>query len=220
MLTKLRRAHTIDRSAGPVVGPCNIAVLAESNHGLNGKGHTSLAFANRLVLGIMRNVGRAMEELVDTVTAVCSDDTALLLRSVLLDNVAKLADQNAGLNSLDRLFQALTRGLNNANIVSVRLGLLADIVRLVQIGMVAFVIQCNINVENITVNENALVGDTVANDFVNGGTARLGEVVVVERRRVGLAEHVSGCLGMKRLSRVHIPCARYRPCVQSRRYRR
>ncbi len=132
----------------------------------------------------MRDVGRAVEQLVDAVAAVRADDAAVLFLGDLFDNVAKLADQDTRLDRLDRLVQALARGLDNADIVRIGLGTVADVVRLVEIGMVPLVVECDVNVENISVQQDALVGDAVADDFVDRRATRLGEVVIVEGRRI------------------------------------
>jgi len=150
-LTKLSCQLAIDSGAGPVVRPSNISVLAQSNHGLNSKGHSGLALSNSLVLGIVRDVGRAMEKLADSVATVSSDHATVVLLGVLLDNVTKLSDQSAGLNGLDGLIQALSCRLNHTNSVGVGLGLVSNVICLVQIGVVSFVVQGNVDVENITV---------------------------------------------------------------------
>jgi len=74
-----------------------------TDHRLDGKTHARLRLSNRLVLGIVRNIGRAMEELIDAVTAVCPDDAAVFALCVLLDNVAILAEECARLDDVDSL---------------------------------------------------------------------------------------------------------------------
>lgn len=170
-LTKLSRQLSVNGCAGPVVRPRNVSVLAQRNHGLDSKGHSRLAFADCLVLGVVWDIGRAVEQLADSVAAVGSDDTAVLLLGVLLDDVSKLPDQGTGLHSLDGLFQALSCRLDDTDGVRVRLGPVTNVVCLVQIGVVAFVVEGNVDVENIAVEENTLIGDTVADDFVDGCTA-------------------------------------------------
>lgn len=170
-LTKLSRQLAINSCAGPVVRPRNVSVLAQGNHGFNSKGHSRLAFADCLVLGVVWDIGRAVEQLADSVAAVGSDDTAVLLLGVLLDDVSKLPDQGTGLHSLDGLLQALSCRLDDTDGVRVRLGPVTNVICLVQIGMVAFVVEGNVDVENIAVEENTLIGDTVADDFVDGCTA-------------------------------------------------
>jgi hypothetical protein len=44
----------------------------------------------------------------------------------------------------------------------------------------ASVVKCNINVENIAVNEDALIWNAVADNFVRGRAYGFGEVTVVE----------------------------------------
>lgn len=52
--------------------------------------------------------------------------------------------------------------------------------------MVALVEDGDVDVEDVTVDEQTLIRNSVADNFVNGSTAGLGEVVVVQRRWVGL----------------------------------
>lgn len=94
-----------------------------------------------------------MEQSVDAVATVCSDHAAVLLLGHLLDDVSEFTDQNSGLDRLDGLVQTLSRRLNNTHVVRVGLGLVADIVRLVEIGMVPFMVDGNVDVEDITVEE-------------------------------------------------------------------
>lgn len=169
--TKLSSALSVNSSTGPVIRPCDITVLAQSNHGLNRKGHARLAFANRLVLGVVRNVGRAVEKLVDTVTTVRANDTAVLGLGVLLDNITEFADQSTWLNGLDGLIETFTSAFNYANVIRVSLGAIANVVRLVKIGMVPVVVQSDIDVENVTVEQDSLIGNAVANNFVDRCTA-------------------------------------------------
>lgn len=145
----------------------------------------------------MRNVGRAVEKLANTVATVRSDDAAVLCLGVLLDDVAELADQDTGLDSLDGLVKTLTRCLYHTHTVGVRLGLVADIVRLVEVGMVTLVVERNVDVEDVAIKQNSLIRNAVADDLVNRCAARLGEVVVVQRRRIRLWSSVrsAGCNG-------------------------
>lgn len=157
----------INGGAGPVVRPCDVPVLAQRDHRLDGECHARFAFTDGLVLGIMRHVGRAVEELVDAVATVRADDTAVLLLGVLLNDIAKLPYQDARLDRLDGLFEALARGLDDSHVVRVRLCLVTNVVRLVEIGMVAFVVERDVNVENVAIDKYALIGNAVADDFVD-----------------------------------------------------
>lgn len=59
---KLRRALAIDGGGGPVVGPQHVLPGALIDHWLDRKDVSSLHRAHRLVLGVMRNGGRAMKQ--------------------------------------------------------------------------------------------------------------------------------------------------------------
>lgn len=185
-LTKLGGSLAINGGAGPVVWPGDISVFSQGNHRFNGERHTGLAFADGLILGIMRHVRRAVEQFVDAVTTISTNDAAVLLLGVLLDDVAKLPYQHAWFDSLDSLLEALACRLNNSHIIRICLRFVADVICLVEISMVALMVDRNINVKDITVKQHPLVRNTVADDLVHRRAAGLGEVVVVERRRVRL----------------------------------
>jgi hypothetical protein len=127
----------------------------------------------------MRDVGRAVEDAVDAVTDVGPDHAAIPALGVLLDDVAELAEQRARLHLLDGFLQTLSRSFHHPNRVGVSLGLVADIIRLVQVAVIPVMVQGNIQVDDITVEEDALVRDTVADDLVDRRADGLGEVVVV-----------------------------------------
>lgn len=139
-LTKLRRPLSINSGAGPVVGPGDVPVLAEGQHRLDGERHAGLALSNGLVLGVMRNVWRAVEDGVDAVADIRPNDAAVIGLCVLLDDVAKLAEEGAGLDELDGLVETLARRLNQTDDVGVCERLVADVVRLIQVAMVAFMV--------------------------------------------------------------------------------
>lgn len=185
-LTKLGRLLPVNSRAGPVIRPSNVAILAQRNHRLDSKGLSRLALANCLVLGVMRDVGRAVEDRVNAVTDVSPDDTGVLGLGVLLNRVAKVTVQRPWLDELDRLIKTLSSRLNDAHGVRVSLRPVAHVVRLIQVTVVALMVERDIQVDNVAVHEDALVGNTVADDLVDRGADRLREMVVVQGRWVGL----------------------------------
>lgn len=132
----------------------------------------------------MGHVGRAVEQRVDPVPAIRPDSAAVPGLGVLFDDVAKLPDRGTRLYGLDREVEALPRRLNHPNSIGVRLRLIADVVGLVQVTVVTFVVEGDVEVEDIAVEEDPLIRDTVADNLVRRGADRLREVVVVEGRRV------------------------------------
>ena len=197
---------------------------AQRQHRLNSKRHAGLGNAGCLVMGIMRDVRRAVEVLVDSVAAVCAHNAELVGLGVLFNHIAKAAEKNTGLDGGDRLVKGLTGSLNQAHHIRVGLGLITNVVCLIEIRVQAIAVDGNVEVDDITVLKRALVRDTVANDLVNAGADTLGEVVVVEWRRVGVALHAflvddgvnllgghtgldSGSASVKHLTRVPVKLA-------------
>lgn len=126
-LTKLRSQRAILGHTCPLIGPCLVPVRTNTDHGLDGEAHARLCRSNCLVLRVMRNVGRAMEELVDTVPAVRPDYATVLALCVLLDDVSVLTEECAWLNNLDSLVQALSCSLRYPHRVWVGQSLVSDV---------------------------------------------------------------------------------------------
>lgn len=61
--------------------------------------------------------------------------------------------------------------------------------------MVAAVIEGDVEVEDVAIEEDARVGDAVADYFVGGGADGFGEGVIVEGGGVGLWSSQSRCRG-------------------------
>ena len=212
-LTELSCPRSVGRDTRPLVRPCHVPVGSQGDHGLDGKAHAWLRLTHCLVLRIMRHVGRAVEQLVDAVSAVCLDDGAFLRLCVLLDYVSVLAEQRARLHHLDGLVQTLSRCLHYADGIRICQSLVADVVCLVEIAVEAAVVEGHIDVQDVAVFENALVGYAVADDLVGRGADRLGEFAVVEGGWVCLysVRIVFTCMCSS-----NVRCAPGRPCGQPR----
>lgn len=128
----------------------------------------------------MWDIGRAVEDGVDTMADIGPDDAAAPRLGMSLNNVPKLAEQRARLDQLDSLLKAFASRLGDADRVRVSLGPVADVVSLIQIAMVAFMVQRDVEVDNITIKQDPLVRYPMANYLVNRGADRLREVVIVE----------------------------------------
>jgi hypothetical protein len=167
ILTKLSSERTILCNARPVVRPGLIPVCTDTDHGLNSEAHSGLRCSDRLVLRIMRNVGCAVEKLVDAVSTVGPDYAAVLALCMLLDDIAVVTEESARLDHLDSLSQAFSRCLRYAYCIRVCQRLVANVVCLVEITVEAAVVEGHIDVEDVAVLENSLIGDTVANNLVD-----------------------------------------------------
>jgi len=139
-LTELCAPLTIHSSAGPVVRPSHIAVLAQGDHRLDCKGHPSLALPYSLVLGIVRYVRRRMKGRVDAMADIGPDNTASLGLGVLLNHVAKLSNKGSWFNYLNSLVKTLSSSFYYADGIHVCLCLVTDVVCLVYITVISSVI--------------------------------------------------------------------------------
>lgn len=108
-----------------------------------------------------------MKQAVNTVAHVCLDDVALLRLGVLIDRGAKVAEEDARLDHCDGVVQTGSRCFDDTHGVGIVTGFLADIVCLIEIAMVAVVVEGDIDVEDVAVDEGSLIGDTVADNFVD-----------------------------------------------------
>jgi hypothetical protein len=163
---KLRRLAAIRSNTRPVIGPSLVLVRAQRNHRLDSKAHARFRLTNSFVLGVMRHVGRAVEELVDAVAAVSFHDAAVVALGKFLDRVAVVAEERAGFHQFDGFFQAVARGFDDAHAVGVLRGA-ADVVGFVEVAVEAAVVEGHVDVEDVAILEGALVGDAVADDFVD-----------------------------------------------------
>jgi len=120
------------------------------------------------------------------VSNVRPDNTASLGLGVRLDHITELSEQSARLHQLDGLLETLTRSLDDAHRVRVRLGPVTNVVCFVEIAVEALVVEGHVEVNNIAVEKNTLIGDAVADDLVDRGADGLWEVVIVERGGIRL----------------------------------
>ena len=127
-----------------------------------------------------------MEQRVDPVPAVRTYDAAFLGLGVFLDDVAGVAEGHAGFYDRDGLVETLSCSFDYADVVSVEGGGGADIVGFIEVSVEAIVVEGYVEVEDVAVEEEAGVGDAVADYFVNGGTEGFRKAIVVEGGRVGL----------------------------------
>ena len=127
-----------------------------------------------------------MEDLIDSVTTVGLDDAAVLCLCVLLDYVAGLTKQHTRLHTCYSFGETFSRRLNNSDGLWVCDRFVANVICLVQVAVVAVVVKGDVEVKDVSVFEDTLIGNAMADDFVCGCADGLWEMVVVQRRRVGL----------------------------------
>ena len=127
----------------------------------------------------MRDVRRGVEQTINPVPAVRPDHRAVVRLGVFLDHVPVFFEQRAGFHVRDGVVETLAGRLDEADGVRVRKGLGADVVGLVQVAVVAAVVDGHVDIEDVAVDQGALIGDSVADYFVHGRADGFGEADVV-----------------------------------------
>lgn len=148
----------------------------------------------------MRNVWRAVEQIVNTVPAECSHNREPILLCVVFNDLSKVSVSHTGfsyINSysvytrcileaqvfphthLNGHLQTFTSSINQLAALFVNI---ANEIRFVQVSVVSVQVAGHIEIDNIAILQWSLIWDTVTNDFVDRCTARLGEVVIVQWR--------------------------------------
>lgn len=110
----------------------------------------------------MGDVRRGVEKLIDAMTTVGLDDTAVSTLGVLLDHVSRISEQHAGFDDLNGLEEAFTRCFNDSHRLGVGSCLVAHIICLIQVAMEAFVVQGDVEIEDIAIQEDSLIRYAVA----------------------------------------------------------
>ena len=119
-------------------------------------------------------------------SAVCFDDAAASTLGVFFNHGARVAEGHARFDELDGFVEAFARGFDDADGGRIRAGKWAYIICFVEVAVEAVVVEGDVEVYDVAFEEDALVGDAVADYFVDGGADGFGEVNVVEAGGVGL----------------------------------
>ena len=119
-------------------------------------------------------------------SAVCFDNAAVSALGVFFNHASRVAEGHAWFDELDGFVEAFAGGFDDADGGRVGAGLFAHIVCFVEVAVEAVVVERDVEVDDVAFEEDALVGDAVADDFVDGGADGFGKVDVVEGGGVGL----------------------------------
>ena len=138
--TKLGRPLAVDSCVCPVIRPINFPGFSDSENGFDGEGHSWFTDSDRLVLGIMWYPWWRMELGIYAMATPRRDDTTFTGLGVFLNGFPKISKRRARLNELDCLIQAFSCRFNHPDRICVRLGSIADVVRLIEIGVITVVI--------------------------------------------------------------------------------
>lgn len=122
-----------------------------------------------------------MKQRVDAVTAIRLDSVAIPALGQFLDDASVFLECGTWLHNSDGSIETVAGSFDDTDSFRVGACLVADVVSFVDVSVEAVVVECDVYVDNVAVLENALIGDTVTDGFVDAGTDGFGEVVVIER---------------------------------------
>ena len=128
----------------------------------------------------MGYVWRAVKKLVDPMATVSLDDTAVVAFGMAFDDVPRLFESHARLDICYCFVQAFSGRFNNSDSAWVCQCFLPHVICLVEVSMEATVVKADVEVENVTIEEDPLVRYAMADDFIGRSTHRLWKPNIVQ----------------------------------------
>ena len=119
-------------------------------------------------------------------SAVRFDDAAASTLGVFFNHGTRVAESHARFDELDGFVEAFAGGFDDADGGRIRACKCAYVVCFVKVAVEAVVVEGDVEVDNVAFEKDALVGNAVADYFVDGGADGFGEVDVVKGGGVGL----------------------------------
>ena len=132
----------------------------------------------------MQNVGIRVKYLADAVSAKIPHGGVAEGGHVILDHAADFLVIDTGFHDLTRRDPAIVRGLQQL------LGVFVDLPsdeHLAAVAVVSVQVHGDVEVDDITILQPSIIGDSVTDHLVNARAAAFGEPVIIERRWVGAA---------------------------------
>lgn len=107
---------------------------------------------------------------IDAVAAVSSDHTAVPGRGVFFDYIPEVTYWGTWLDNLSRFFEAFSCCFNYSDRIRVCCGFVSHVICFVQVGVVSAVVDRNIKIDDITIEEDSLIRNSVTYDFIYRST--------------------------------------------------
>src|SRR5690606_10189153 len=155
--------------------------FAGVDHRLDREHHTLAQFEAGTLDAVVQHLRFLVKNLADAVAAVFAHHRVVIRFGVLLDDVADIAETRARFDHGNRFIQTFLRDQAQALGVAERL---ADMEHRAGIAVPAILDDGDVDIDDVAVLEGFLVRrNAVADNFVDRGANRLGEAVVIQRRR-------------------------------------
>lgn len=164
--TELSRSFAIHGNICPLIWPIDFPIAAQSQDRLNGERHARFTSSHSLVLGVVRDPRGRVELRVDTMATPSLDNGKSPRGCVLFDDLAKFSDRYTWFDNRNGHVQGLPRRFNESDRVRIRSSFVTNVVSLIQVGMISTVVDRNVEIENVPIKKNSLIGDTVAYNLI------------------------------------------------------
>ena len=123
-----------------------------------------------------------MEELIDTVTDISLHYAAVATFGMLFNNSTRITEEHAWLDQSYSLVETFPRRLHHSYGFRVGPSLVADVIGLIKVTMEATMIYSDVDIDDVAVNKDALIGNTMTDGFVDRGAAGFWKPAIVKRR--------------------------------------
>jgi hypothetical protein len=166
---------------GPVIASIKLCESRSNiDHRLNGKTHTGQnSILSTLTIGKVWNVRILMESTTESVSDVFLHDGKSVPRSFRDDSITDHADGATGLESSDGSMHSVERALGDGPRL---FGHGTDKIGFGLIRMPSVDDRGNVDVNYVTIFQDIVIGDSVANDIVNACAAAFGVAQIAESR--------------------------------------
>ncbi len=125
---------------------------------------------------IVGNIGCAMEEVANAMSAISLHDLIALGVDMLANQCAKVPTRHTRLNRINCMLQ---RFVSSSNQLFVGRRHISHQKCFIEVAMKTILEDRYVNIDDISVFKSAHVGNAVANDFIHRGATRLRKIVIV-----------------------------------------
>jgi hypothetical protein len=155
--------------------------LSHTYHWFNGKGVTDRHLTVRFVVAVVQNIGIGVKGLSNAVPAKVAHRGKAPGHNVIFNDRSNILVVVAGLHKVTGRNPRIVCGLEQGS------GLFVGFSRhehFTAVSVKTVEVYGNVQIDNISFLQSAIVGNAVTNHFVDAGTTRLGESVIVQGRRI------------------------------------
>lgn len=161
---KLGAAFAIHCGRSPLVGPSDTSWATLIEHGFDGKGDIGLENACRFVVPEVQHIGSGVKDRVNAVATKIAHDAVSSTRSNVFDDAANLLHRHARFANFDGGVESLVSSADKIATMGVDF---ADEKGFGAVAVITIVVECDVDVDDVAVDEGGGVRNAVANNLVD-----------------------------------------------------